>query len=111
MADNKAVAYVGAGKVEVQTIDYPTFELQDGPGVNPDNGRPRYRDIMSYIEYELSERLLHKGSDCYNCAARRMSWHPDEEERPCGSCSWVRSCIGVDGSIRSTSSIGRTVSD
>ena len=37
MADNKAVAYAGAGKVEVQTIDYPTFELKDGPGVNPDN--------------------------------------------------------------------------
>jgi glutathione-independent formaldehyde dehydrogenase len=37
MADNKAVAYVGTGKVEVQTIDYPTFELKDGPGVNPDN--------------------------------------------------------------------------
>ncbi len=37
MADNKAVAYTGRGKVEVQTIDYPTFELKDGPGVNPDN--------------------------------------------------------------------------
>lgn len=37
MADNKAVAYMGGGKVEVQTIDYPTFELKDGPGVNPDN--------------------------------------------------------------------------
>ena len=37
MADNKAVAYIGPGKVEVQTIDYPTFELQDGPGVNPAN--------------------------------------------------------------------------
>jgi glutathione-independent formaldehyde dehydrogenase len=37
MASNKAVAYGGAGKVEVQTIDYPTFELKDGPGVNPDN--------------------------------------------------------------------------
>src|SRR6188472_4583949 len=34
---NKAVAYKGTGKVEVQEIDYPTFELQDGPGVNPDN--------------------------------------------------------------------------
>jgi [protein-PII] uridylyltransferase len=32
-----------------------TFEVQD-----PDNGRPRYRDIMSYIEYELCERLFHK---------------------------------------------------
>ncbi len=38
---NKAVAYKGTGKVEVQQIDYPSFELQDGPGVNPDNvGRP-----------------------------------------------------------------------
>ena len=34
---NKAVAYQGPGKVEVQEIDYPTFELQDGPGVNPAN--------------------------------------------------------------------------
>jgi [protein-PII] uridylyltransferase len=32
-----------------------TFEVQD-----PDNGRPRYRDIMSYIEYELAQRLLHR---------------------------------------------------
>ena len=37
MSDNKAVAYSGAGKVEVQTIDYPSFTLQDGPGVNQDN--------------------------------------------------------------------------
>ncbi|MEJ7690109.1 MAG: formaldehyde dehydrogenase, glutathione-independent [Nocardioidaceae bacterium] len=37
MTTNKAVAYVGGGKVEVHTIDYPTFELKDGPGVNPDN--------------------------------------------------------------------------
>jgi glutathione-independent formaldehyde dehydrogenase len=37
MPDNKAVAYVGAGKVEVQDIEYPTFELKDGPGVNPAN--------------------------------------------------------------------------
>ena len=41
MADNRGVAYMGPGKVEVQTIDFPTFELQDGPGVNPANvGRP-----------------------------------------------------------------------
>src|SRR3989337_2496960 len=37
MPGNKAVAYVEPGKVEVQTIDYPTFELKDGPGVNPLN--------------------------------------------------------------------------
>jgi glutathione-independent formaldehyde dehydrogenase len=41
MADNRGVAYMGTGTVEVQNIDYPTFELQDGPGVNPANvGRP-----------------------------------------------------------------------
>jgi glutathione-independent formaldehyde dehydrogenase len=37
MAENRGVAYMGTGKVEVQDIAYPTFELQDGPGVNPAN--------------------------------------------------------------------------
>lgn len=37
MSDNRAVAYKGTGKVEVIDIDYPTFELKDGPGVHPDN--------------------------------------------------------------------------
>ena len=37
MAGNKAVAYEGPGRVEVHDTDYPTFELQDGPGVNPAN--------------------------------------------------------------------------
>ena len=37
MADNRGVAYMGTGKVEVHNIDFPTFELKDGPGVNPDN--------------------------------------------------------------------------
>jgi glutathione-independent formaldehyde dehydrogenase len=37
MPGNKAVAYIEPGKVEVQTIDYPTLELKDGPGVNPAN--------------------------------------------------------------------------
>jgi len=41
MAENRGVAYMGTGKVEVQDIDFPTFELTDGPGVNPANvGRP-----------------------------------------------------------------------
>jgi len=34
-----------------------TFQVQD-----PDNLNPQYRDIMSYIEYELAERLLNKSS-------------------------------------------------
>ena len=37
MADNRGVAYMGPGKVEVQDIDYPSFEMRDGPGVNPAN--------------------------------------------------------------------------
>ncbi len=37
MADNRGVAYMGTGKVEVQSIDFPGFVLQDGPGVHPDN--------------------------------------------------------------------------
>lgn len=37
MPGNKAVAYREPGVVEVIDIDYPTFELRDGPGVNPAN--------------------------------------------------------------------------
>jgi glutathione-independent formaldehyde dehydrogenase len=37
MADNRGVAYIEPGKVEIHDIDYPTFELKDGPGVNPAN--------------------------------------------------------------------------
>src|SRR3712207_6178308 len=41
MAENRGVAYMGPRKVEVQDVDFPTFELKDGPGVNPANvGRP-----------------------------------------------------------------------
>jgi [protein-PII] uridylyltransferase len=32
-----------------------TFQVQD-----PDNRQPRYREVMSYIEYELAQRLLTK---------------------------------------------------
>jgi len=34
---NKAVVYQGPGKVSIESIPYPTLELQDGPGVNPLN--------------------------------------------------------------------------
>src|SRR3954467_8513008 len=37
MAGNRAVAYKEPGVVEVIDTEYPTFELQDGPGVNPAN--------------------------------------------------------------------------
>ena len=46
MSTNKAVAYNGHG-VEVVDIDYPTFELKDGPGVNPANvGRPVHHGVI-----------------------------------------------------------------
>jgi len=34
---NRAVIYKGPGDVAVESIDYPTLELKDGPGVNPAN--------------------------------------------------------------------------
>ncbi len=37
MTGNRAVAYKSPGVVEVIDTAYPTFELQDGPGVNPEN--------------------------------------------------------------------------
>src|SRR6266545_7684233 len=37
MADNRGVAYIEPGKVEIHDMDFPTFELKDGPGVNPAN--------------------------------------------------------------------------
>ncbi|WP_167133540.1 formaldehyde dehydrogenase, glutathione-independent [Paramicrobacterium chengjingii] len=37
MTENRAVAYKGTGVVEVVDTPYPTFELKDGPGVNPAN--------------------------------------------------------------------------
>src|SRR4051812_6066453 len=37
MADNRGVAYIEPGKVELHNIDFPTLELKDGPGVNPAN--------------------------------------------------------------------------
>jgi hypothetical protein len=40
MADNRGVAYMGPGKVEVHDIDFPELELKDGPGVNPANVGP-----------------------------------------------------------------------
>lgn len=37
MSTNRAVSYQGPGVVEVIDVEYPTFELKDGPGVNPLN--------------------------------------------------------------------------
>ncbi|HEU4676995.1 MAG TPA: formaldehyde dehydrogenase, glutathione-independent [Motilibacteraceae bacterium] len=37
MSGNKAVVYLGPGKVEVQDLDVPGLVLADGPGVHPSN--------------------------------------------------------------------------
>src|SRR4051794_20959236 len=50
MADNRGVAYMGAGQVEVQSIDFPKLEMQDGPGVHPDNvGRKTEHGVILKI--------------------------------------------------------------
>jgi glutathione-independent formaldehyde dehydrogenase len=37
MPSNRGVAYKAPGEVEVIDLDYPEFQLKDGPGVNPAN--------------------------------------------------------------------------
>jgi len=37
MPGNRAVVYQGPGQVQVHDIDYPTYEMKDGPGVNKAN--------------------------------------------------------------------------
>ena len=47
MTGNTEVSYKEPGKVEVIDIDYPSFELKDGPGVNPANvGRPVHHGVI-----------------------------------------------------------------
>ncbi|MCW3064630.1 MAG: formaldehyde dehydrogenase, glutathione-independent [Solirubrobacterales bacterium] len=50
MADNRGVTYMGKGKVEVHDIDFPTFELKEGPGVPPENvGRQCHHGVILRI--------------------------------------------------------------
>lgn len=35
VTENSGVVYAGSGKVDVVDLPYPSFTLQDGPGVNP----------------------------------------------------------------------------
>jgi len=50
MADNRGVAYIEPGEVEVQSIDFPEFVLKDGPGVNPANvGRKAEHGVIVKI--------------------------------------------------------------
>jgi glutathione-independent formaldehyde dehydrogenase len=37
MPENRGVAYLGTGKVEVQNIDYPSWSITEGPGVPKEN--------------------------------------------------------------------------
>jgi glutathione-independent formaldehyde dehydrogenase len=50
MADNRGVRYMGPGTVEVHDIDYPSFELQPGPGVPEENvGRECHHGVILRI--------------------------------------------------------------
>jgi glutathione-independent formaldehyde dehydrogenase len=55
MTGNKALAYKGPGKVELNDIDYPSFELKVGPGVNPANvGRSvRHGAILKTVATDI----------------------------------------------------------
>ncbi len=61
MAGNKAVAYIEPGKVEVQAIDYPKLEVQDGPGVTrrTSAARPPRRDPEDRRDQHLRLRPAH----------------------------------------------------
>src|SRR6201747_350835 len=50
MPDNRGVAYMGPGEVEVQSIDFPTFTVQKGPGVPEENvGRECHHGVIVRI--------------------------------------------------------------
>lgn len=47
MSGNRAVVYKGPHRVEVESIDFPTLALRDGPGVNPANvGRGCHHGVI-----------------------------------------------------------------
>ncbi|HEX3646937.1 MAG TPA: formaldehyde dehydrogenase, glutathione-independent, partial [Pseudonocardiaceae bacterium] len=47
MAGNRGVAYIEPRHVEVRSMDYPTLDLRDGPGVNPANvGRKCHHGVI-----------------------------------------------------------------
>jgi glutathione-independent formaldehyde dehydrogenase len=74
MPGNRGVAYVGPGRVEVQTIDYPGLELRDGPGVNPANvGRKTPHGV---ILKTVSTNIC--GSDQHMVRGRWPSTRPGE---------------------------------
>jgi glutathione-independent formaldehyde dehydrogenase len=50
MADNRGVAYMGPGEVEIQEIDFPSFAVQAGPGVPEENvGRECHHGVILRI--------------------------------------------------------------
>src|SRR4051812_24616113 len=50
MPDNRGVAYMGTGVVEVQDIDFPSFTVQEGPGVPKANvGRECHHGVILRI--------------------------------------------------------------
>ena len=70
MPGNRAVVYQGPGQVQVHDIDYPTYEMKDGPGVNKANvGRQdaTRRDPQDGRQQHLRQRPAH-GARAYHRA-------------------------------------------
>ena len=78
IAGNKAVAYMGEGKVEVQSIDYPELELKDGPGVHLDNAMRLLRHMHELDLVHIAEWERRSGSPipCWSFGRGKDSARP-----------------------------------
>ena len=115
MPGNKAVAYREPGVVEVVDIDYPTLELQDGPGVNPANvGRKvPHGVILKTVATNICGSDQHMVRGRTTAPAGLILGHeitgeivekgPDVEFRPSATSSRCRSTSPVDGAATARS--------
>ena len=77
MSGNRAVAYKGPGVVEVIDIDYPTFELKDGPGVNPANvGRKVPHGVILKTVTTIVPRASEHSAGCFTPSASTLTSGP-----------------------------------
>jgi threonine dehydrogenase-like Zn-dependent dehydrogenase len=94
MAGNKAVAYMGEGKVEVQSIDYPELELKDGPGVHPDNvGRKTpHGVILKVVSTNIcgSDQHMVRGRTTAPSSSRRATSARSPSTSPAGAAAAAR---------------------
>ena len=69
MPDNRGVAYMGPGKVEVQDIDFPKLELQGRARRPPGQRRPQ--DATRGDPEDRLHQHLRLATSTWSAAARR----------------------------------------